>query len=329
MGLEGAADLLAAIAADPVLAPYADQLRAYARPSIRLRVDNAARRHTGESRVGGAPAATAEFVWPTRRVEMPQPSDAWIASQYFPPRLLSSDGISAFEFIAQVDLAEVAPFDVEDLLPHDGLLLFFYDEVYQSDITPGPDLAATSWTLRDGQPEFYLRHFGADQVDQVRVIHIPGGVELVRREDGPHQSSAQRLVPSTEQTVPSVDAYVIATETVRVDEREGRVALPSAAWSRLAELDYEWRANADIDQMLGWADNFAHGPSIHPDFARGWLEIPAADRLRETQDSRLLLQLSPATYEPAGIRFGRTLYFYVRESDLRRSDFGGAWYDAD
>ena len=87
--------------------------------------------------------------------------------------------------------------------------------------------------------------------------------------------------------------------------------------------------NADIDQMLGWADNGAHGPSLAPDFKQPGKPHPVADLIRETLDSRLLLQLSPATYEPTGIRFGRTLYFYVRDSDLRRGDFSRAWYDSD
>jgi hypothetical protein len=46
-------------------------------------------------------------------------------------------------------------------------------------------------------------------------------------------------------------------------------------------------------------------------------------------DARLLLQLSPATYEPTGLRFGRTLYFYIRDSALRAGDFSGCWYDSD
>jgi hypothetical protein len=328
MGVEGAADLLKAIAADPILTPYAGQLRAYARPSIRLRVDNDARRHVGESRVGGRPAAPDDFTWPTRTVEMPRPSDDWIRSHSFPPRLLPSDGVSAFEFIAQIDLAEVAPYDSEGRLPDQGTLLFFYDEFYQSDITPGPDLTPTSWTLEGGQPQFYQREFGYDQYDQVRVIHIPGGHPLRRHDSGPHQAAAQRLVPSADWTIPSVDSYLVAPESTPESERDGRVVLPPEAWSRLAELDYEWRANANIDQLLGWADNFAHGPSLAPEI-RALADLPHEDRLREAQDPRLLLQLSPATYEPTGIRFGRTLYFYARESDLRRGDFSRAWYDSD
>jgi len=328
MAGEGTSDVLAAMEADPLLAPYAEGLRPLARSSVRLHVDRNAPRHTGESRVGGPPSAPPWFEWPTRRVEMPRPSEAWIASQYFPPRLLPADGISTFEFIAQVDLTEVAPFDVAGLLPRDGLLLFFYDEFYQSDITPTDELRGTSRTLFEGRPQFHVSEFGFDQIDQVRVMHVPG-TDLIRHDAGPHPKYAQRLVPSQEWTLPSTDAYVVAPASAPADELVGRVVLPEEVRARYNDVQYDLRMNADICQMLGWEDNGAHGPSIAPEYARRWSQIPSADRLRESLDARLLLQLSPAVYEPTGIRFGRTLYFYVRESDLRRGDFSRAWYDSD
>jgi hypothetical protein len=328
MAAEGEA-MIAAARADPVVAPFSAALERSARASIRLHVDREADRYPGESRVGGRPSVPVGFEWPKRRVEMPTPSPAWIASQYFEPRLLPSDGTSAFRFIAQIDLAAVADYDTDRLFPRDGSLLFFYDESYQSDIDPTGDLKPTAWTLRDGQPEFYTYEFGFDQVDQVRVIHVPGGTTLHVSDDGPHAPYALRLGASHDRTLPNVDSYVLAKATEPAEDLEGRIVLSAEAWTRLAELWYEHRANANIDQMLGWADNGAHGDSIPPEYTRGWRQIPILDRLRETQDARLLLQLSPATYEPTGIRFGRTLYFYIRESDLRRRDFSRAWYDSD
>jgi Domain of unknown function (DUF1963) len=320
-------ELVAAVRADPILAEYAEALEAYGRPSIRLRPERDAPRYLGESKVGGRPSVPTDFRWPTRHVEMPAPSPEWIATQYFEPRLLPPDGISAYQFIAQIDLEAVAPHDPQGLLPRDGLLLFFHDEFYQADVDP-QTWKPTSWSLRDGAPEYYMREFGFDQVDQVRVIHVPGGEPLRLSDDGPHVLYAIQLVASSDRTLPNVDTYVIAASTAPADEREGRIVLPGEAWTRLSELEYELRANANIDQMLGWADNGAHGPSLPPDFP-GWAALAQADRLRESQDARLLLQLSPATYEPTGIRFGRTLYFYIRDSDLRQGDFSSCWYDSD
>ncbi len=328
MAEEGEA-LIEALRADSILAPYAEAVESYARSSIRLRPDRVGERYPGESRVGGRPAVPVGFQWPKRHVEMPTPSAAWVASHSYETRLLPADGISTFEFIAQIDLENVAPYDADGLLPHDGTLLFFYDEFYDSDIDPAGDLKPTAWTLRDGEPEFYTHEFGFDQVDQVRVIHIPGDPTLRLSDDGPHAPYALRLAASADRTLPTTDCYVLTTSTEPAEDLVDRVVLSPEAGTRLNELWYEHRANADIDQMLGWADNGAHGPSIPPEHDRGWGEIPIADRLRETQDARLLLQLSPRTYGPTGINFGRTLYFYVRESDLRRGDFSRAWYDSD
>jgi hypothetical protein len=325
---EGSGDLLEAVGTDPMLAPFRDELMRFARSSIRLRTDRSAARYLGESRVGGRPSAPADFEWPTRRVEMPTPSPGFLAVRPS-VRILPPDGSSTFQFIAQIDLAAVAPSDIDRLLPRDGLLLFFYDEFYESDIDPEGGLKPTGWTMRDGQPEFYTREFGYDPVGQVRVIHVPGGLRLEPHEDGPFAPYALPVTTSREWTLPSLDAYVIADVAAPPEELEGRLALPPEARTRLAELEYEHRLNAAIDQMLGWADNGAHGPSVPPDASRGWALIPAAERLRESQDARLLLQLSPATYESVGISFGRTLYFYIRESDLRRGDFSQAWYDSD
>jgi hypothetical protein len=54
-----------------------------------------------------------------------------------------------------------------------------------------------------------------------------------------------------------------------------------------------------------------------------------AERLAVSNDARLLLQLSMKTCDWTGMRFGRDLYFYVRESALREGDLSGAWYDMD
>lgn len=73
------------------------------RPAITLtptRTDDA-QIEVGASKFGGAPDVPADFEWPKWN-ELP------------------------LGFLAQIDLEEVAPFDVEGLLPKSGLLSFFY-----------------------------------------------------------------------------------------------------------------------------------------------------------------------------------------------------------
>ena len=90
------------------------------RPAIAL---NATRRDDdaiaiGASKFGGAPDAPAGFEWPTWN-ERP------------------------LGFLAQINLEEVAPFDVENLLPASGLLSFFYSwEDWQG---TGEDICRVIW----------------------------------------------------------------------------------------------------------------------------------------------------------------------------------------
>jgi hypothetical protein len=82
---------------------------AIGRASIALRTRNAgaADRRPGATRLGGLPDLPAGATWPVR------------------------DGYE-FDFIGQLGLDELAPFDVEDRLPHQGLLSIFAGH----DVTP-------------------------------------------------------------------------------------------------------------------------------------------------------------------------------------------------
>jgi hypothetical protein len=90
------------------LGRFADALMEMTRSSIRLVADSALPTETTRtSRLGGMPDLPATTRWP------------------------SNDG-EPLSFIAQVNLAEVAAYDVEGVLPKDGLLSFFYEAVAQS-----------------------------------------------------------------------------------------------------------------------------------------------------------------------------------------------------
>ena len=163
-------DLIAAIKTDAILAPYADALLRLARPSIRLTVDPDAPRSMGESGVGGPPAAMSGSAGRTpRRHAAPEPGVARLA--HLRGTSLAGRWRLAIPVRRTDRLAAVAPFDVDGLLPRTGVLLFFYDEFYSSRIDPAGPFKPTSWSLREGEPEFYEREFGYDQVDQVRVLH--------------------------------------------------------------------------------------------------------------------------------------------------------------
>jgi len=265
------------------------------------------------------------FTWPMRRVEMPRPSERFLALHPHAARL-PADGMVPHEFIAQINLADVAPFDLDGVLPHDGHLLFFYDDsLFEVDVEPD---RADAHQVLDGE-SWHSRLFGDDEYGKVSVVHVQSGQALQRDTSGPRTYAALALDFSSEPTLPSVDAYVIGKVPDDEGQRVGRLLLPPEIWGRYAELEYEVRANVDIDQMLGWADNFTHGPSAPPGTWRAWQGLAHADRMSIAADSRLLLQMSIKTYEWTGMRFGRVLYFYDRETEIRAGDFSRAWYDMD
>jgi hypothetical protein len=83
---------------------FAEKLLPLLRPAITLSPEPALKSAIplGASKIGGLPDLPGDVEWP-------------------------QTGTQPLLFIAQINLAEVAPFDTEGLLPHEGLLSFFSD----------------------------------------------------------------------------------------------------------------------------------------------------------------------------------------------------------
>jgi len=90
---------------------FAEEIEAQILPSIRISYPpvNRASSAIGQSRIGGLPDLPAGVEWPT-------------ASSYDHQHF---DRVDSLLFLAQINLADVAAHDIEGLLPHSGLLLFF------------------------------------------------------------------------------------------------------------------------------------------------------------------------------------------------------------
>lgn len=102
------------------------------RPSVRLVPKEPARstRLLGACRIGGLPDLPAGVAWPSYDEEDEYRDEG--------------DPPLPFSFLAQVRLAEVAPFDEEQLLPKVGMIYFFYrpdlDDASRVLFFPTPDL---------------------------------------------------------------------------------------------------------------------------------------------------------------------------------------------
>lgn len=86
-------------------------------PSIRLlsQPPTTTELPVGASRIGGRPDLPAGTDWPRRADAAGEAAEEW-----------EPDLNAPLQFILQVNLAEAAPFDVGNALPHTGLLSFFF-----------------------------------------------------------------------------------------------------------------------------------------------------------------------------------------------------------
>jgi uncharacterized protein YwqG len=133
----------------------------------------------GSCRIGGCPDLPKKLKWPRRSDAAGEDPEEW-------------DPNDPFRFILQVNLAEVAPFDVAGVLPKSGLLSFFYYAI--PDEFPG-DVA-------------YIIH---TEPKNLRRLRWPGDLPDKRR----YQPLA--LKPCLEWTVPSIEDSGFDADEVDVD----------------------------------------------------------------------------------------------------------------
>ena len=93
---------------------FKKQLKNMFRNSIRLKIGTPAKEIPGGTRFGGAPDVPADFEWPVFTGE-------WYGEEG------KTRKERPLSFLAQFDCAELAAYDADGLLPHTGLLSFFYE----------------------------------------------------------------------------------------------------------------------------------------------------------------------------------------------------------
>lgn len=253
------------------LQPVAAVLARAARPSIRLRPSRPADERdvpVGASKLGGHPDLGPALYWP-------------------------SAGGSPLCFVAQVNLAEVHPFDAGELLPAEGLLSFFYDAVHQP---WGYDrLHRASWA----------------------VLYEPLGARLARQFPDAGAVVAGfpclRLRPEPEMTSVPWESADMAALALTHDQRE--------AYADLLEPDdsVAHRLLGHPDPIQGDMQSECHEVWQATVIARSWGHsvVPT--------DWRLLLQIDS---EPeAHMTWGDAgrLYYWIPRQALAQRDWDQVW----
>jgi len=277
-----------------------EELIALAAPTIRLYAQEADEEAipTGASKLGGCPDLPAGTTWP-----------AWH---------------EPMAFIGQINLADLAPVDLDGTLPHDGLLSFFFE-------TNGEPLYAARWGLPDDAP--YLDDYGViDLSPSWRVLHHPADPATFLRRALPEAlNESARYMPGSvrfaaEVTLPAVDGPELWPLQLTTHERAAFIHLEH-------EVNWGERWQDGGHHLLGYAYDLGVPTLVACDeeargAAGGWAHADAARRREIERDAsrrwRLLLQLSSSDVTGMDWAGGGVLHCCIERDALPARDFSRA-----
>lgn len=263
-------------------------------PSIRLLPQPDQETPLGGSRIGGLPDFPEGVQWPVY-LGPPKPDAAWEAFKGEP-----------LAFLLQVNLTEVAPFDVVGQLPTSGMLYFFFLD--------------TNYRLSTSPPV---------HGEIIDVLYFPQKGAQLRRLAPPHNLPPEEvyrgfaLTPHLEWTVPRYDDLKEAVE------REGMLDQPEID-AGLSHWDDLVEEVADLQGLGPWYKP-KHRMLGYPDFIQAGGCGP--------EDWKLLLQVdsdprfsSPSPYDDPdypgpGMMWGDAgrIFFGIEQGDLAAWDFTAVW----
>ena len=204
-------------------------------------------------------------------------------------------------FLCQLDLSEIRRAGGPDWLPADGSLLFFYDA--------------------DEQP------WGFDPADRDgwRVIHVPSG-EL--KDEAPPRPifPEKRLSAHSSQSLPQANSDRIGVSLQELSDKE---------FDALFDASDEHYGRFPAHQVGGYASPIQGDDmeleaqlvsnGIYCGDPEGYQGPRAEDLKSGAEDWVLLLQLDSDDDVDMMWGDGGRLYFWIREQDARRADFGNVW----
>lgn len=209
-------------------------------------------------------------------------------------------------FLAQINLADVKPFDTDDQLPACGLLSVFYD------------------CSMDGMP------WGFEPGDAAgwKVFFYDGDSSTLERKDIPHDleengvlfGSAQLTFESRFE-VPAYDSDLCDLSGIS-DEEEERY------WDWLNEED------EPVNKLLGHADTIQSGMELECEYVtngincgspEGYQQAKALRREQYAKRWRLLMQID--SHDELGMMWGDMgrLYLWITSEDLAARRFDKVW----
>ncbi|MBB3112299.1 uncharacterized protein YwqG [Paenibacillus phyllosphaerae] len=236
----------------------------------------------GSSKLGGCPDLPVGVEWPTY-------------------------GGRPLNLIAQLNLADVQPYEPAQRLPREGFLSFFYDALEQP--------------------------WGFDPQDKGRfkVIYSEPGLQLQRLPEPEELSEqgnfgAMRLSSQLDTTFPSIDTIEVVQLDLNVDEDELYWELTDQiAGSKDETLIHRMFGHPDTIQNAMQLECQLVTNGIYCGTSDGYDDARAAELAPGSSDWKLLLQVD--SEEGIGTIWGidGRLYFWIREQDLAARNFDHVW----
>jgi uncharacterized protein YwqG len=276
-----------------------DGLMALAEPTVRVYIESVdeGTLRPGASKLGGLPDLPPGVPWPSWHEPM--------------------------AFIAQFNLAEVAPHDREGALPDRGLLSFFYE-------TDGEPLYSAGWGLPpDTPPEAYP---AIDERRGWRVLYFPDDpATFVRQPLRPDLNEAARYLAcaarfAAEISLPDPDAPAVEALGLTESERLALIDLDGeingGIWEegshRLLGHPYSLASSTFVDCEI--AERGLDFDTYHADPAR-WRALVRAAEARW----RLLFQVTASGEALMSWGGNGVLHFCIERDALRARDFSRVW----
>lgn len=272
-------------------------LKRLTKPAIRLKFTGEPPSTPGASRFGGAPDVPADFNWPRFTTNTYDDEEV-------KPRPLA--------FLAQFDCARFAPLDPDGLLPHAGLLSFFYELGSQRwGFDPADRGSARAFWFKDGAA-LSPAPFPEDLEEDFRLPAI--GVAMTEETSWPDYEDLAAIMKVREPASDFFDAYMAARRELGLEDSGNR------------------------SKLLGWPDLIQGNACFDCEMAaRGFYlggdrDVPPPQVRQEVWESaveswQLLFQLDTVERDDFQLMFGDCgrVYFYVRKDDLRAGQFDRVW----
>lgn len=265
--------------------------------SIRVTYDSNTDKESpvGSSKIGGQPDLPADFDW------------------FYYKGKSYNDIIERrpLSFLAQINCHDAGKFDKEHLLPHKGMLYFFYE------------LATMTW--------------GYDPNDKgsAKVYYYPGDISELKRTDFPADLAEEFKIPeisikfSAQNELPDFEEFIEWHDEFEYDQWDAYDTAKNNLIPVASDGD-------NINKLLGYANLIQSGMLLSCEETTNGVNTGEApdiseDKLRQYKANctkwQLLFQLDSIHTESYEMLWGDVgrIYFYIKTEDLMKQNFDNCW----